>query len=184
MDRNNLVVTAYHEAGHAVLAWSCGIRVSEVSIVPNKDNLGRVRFSFTPSEQRARAEGDPMILRALSLVDLGGIAADYNHWKRFPNAEPAEIPTGHFDDQLKVRTRLALLGYHSETDFQAYLVAATRLIDQVDIWPVVDRVVTDLVSAGELNQSEIASFALLTPKIDKSFWDRIERVQKGFRDQA
>jgi len=32
--------TAYHEAGHAVVAWREGIRVNSISIVPEKDSQG------------------------------------------------------------------------------------------------------------------------------------------------
>jgi hypothetical protein len=33
---------AYHEAGHAVVAWVCGVRVKKVTIVPDERSLGHV----------------------------------------------------------------------------------------------------------------------------------------------
>jgi ATP-dependent Zn protease len=37
--------TAAHEAGHAVAAWSLGIKFIEISIVPNDDSEGRVTYT-------------------------------------------------------------------------------------------------------------------------------------------
>jgi ATP-dependent Zn protease len=63
-------ITAYHEAGHAVLALALGRPVQRVSIMPNDDHLGRCEFGksvFRPSEDWLERE---------ILISLGGIAAE------------------------------------------------------------------------------------------------------------
>ncbi len=37
-----LEATAYHEAGHAVMAWDEGIKINSISIVPDEKASGRI----------------------------------------------------------------------------------------------------------------------------------------------
>ena len=62
--------TAYHEAGHAVLALALGRPVHQVSVLPNQEYLGTCAFGkapFRPSEDWLERE---------ILIALGGIAAE------------------------------------------------------------------------------------------------------------
>src|SRR6266568_2584998 len=93
--RNGLDVTAYHEAGHVVAANLVGIAVAKVSILLENNCLGHVEFAFTPEQHSRIAEGEREILRSLTIIDLGGMAADYGHWKRSPDAQEDEAPTGN-----------------------------------------------------------------------------------------
>lgn len=64
------VVTAHHEAGHAVVALALGRPVDRVSVLPDRVNLGTCEFRkgvFRPSEDWLEREG---------LIALGGIAAE------------------------------------------------------------------------------------------------------------
>src|SRR5947208_587092 len=63
-------VTAYHEAGHAVIALALGRPVRHVSILPDREALGLCEFGksvFRPSEDWLERE---------ALIALGGIAAE------------------------------------------------------------------------------------------------------------
>jgi ATP-dependent Zn protease len=65
--------TAYHEAGHAVVALALGRSVHQVSILPNRDRLGVCEFrkpNLRPSEDWIERE---------ILISLGGIAAEARH---------------------------------------------------------------------------------------------------------
>lgn len=65
--------TAYHEAGHAVLALALGRQVHAVDILPNGERLGVCEFrkaAFRPSEDWIERE---------ILIALGGIAAEARH---------------------------------------------------------------------------------------------------------
>lgn len=62
--------TAYHEAGHAVLALALGRPVQRVSILPNQLRLGLCEFkkgSFRPTHDAIETE---------ILICLGGLAAE------------------------------------------------------------------------------------------------------------
>jgi Peptidase family M41 len=65
--------TAYHEAGHAVVALILGRPVDEVSVLANRDAIGVCKFGkarMRPSEDWQERE---------MLIALGGIAAEARH---------------------------------------------------------------------------------------------------------
>ena len=62
--------TAYHEAGHAVVALALDRPVHRVSVLPNRDRLGHCEFGkgrFRPTEDWLERE---------ILIALGGLAAE------------------------------------------------------------------------------------------------------------
>jgi hypothetical protein len=65
--------TAYHEAGHAVVALVLGRPVHRVSVLPNRDRLGQCEFGkgvFRPSEDWVERE---------AMISLAGLAAEARH---------------------------------------------------------------------------------------------------------
>jgi ATP-dependent Zn protease len=65
--------TAYHEAGHAVVALALGRPIHRVSILPNHERLGQCAFGkavFRPSQDWLEQE---------ILIALGGLAAEARH---------------------------------------------------------------------------------------------------------
>jgi len=65
--------TAYHEAGHAVVALALDRPVHRVSVLPNRERLGQCEFAkgrFRPSEDWVERE---------ILIALGGPAAEARH---------------------------------------------------------------------------------------------------------
>jgi len=70
MEQEHDEATAYHEAGHAVIALALGRPVQHVSILPDREALGLCEFGksvFRPSEDWLERE---------ALIALGGIAAE------------------------------------------------------------------------------------------------------------
>src|SRR5687767_13873734 len=70
MDPHHDETTAYHEAGHAVVALALGRPVHKVSILPDRELLGVCEFAkgmFRPSEDWLERE---------ALIALGGVAAE------------------------------------------------------------------------------------------------------------
>ena len=66
-------VTAYHEAGHAVVALCLDRPVHRVSVLPNRERLGQCEFGkgrFRPSEDSLERE---------ILIALAGLAAEARH---------------------------------------------------------------------------------------------------------
>jgi ATP-dependent Zn protease len=63
---SDLMATAYHQAAHAVVAWSQGIRITSASIVPTKRSDGHATLkhllarsqldSSTSDAERLKAE--------------------------------------------------------------------------------------------------------------------------------
>ncbi len=73
MDPPHDEATAYHEAGHAVMALALGRPVHRVSILADRERLGRCEFRkgvFRPSEDWLERE---------ALIALGGLAAEARH---------------------------------------------------------------------------------------------------------
>jgi ATP-dependent Zn protease len=65
--------TAYHEAGHAVVALALGRPVQRVSVLPDRVHLGQCEFrkgEFRPTEDWLERE---------MLIALAGIAAEARH---------------------------------------------------------------------------------------------------------
>ena len=65
--------TAFHEAGHAVVALALGRPVHRVSVLPNRERLGQCEFG----KGRVRPTED-WIEREM-LIALGGLAAEARH---------------------------------------------------------------------------------------------------------
>ena len=82
-ERRNRIRTAYHEAGHAVIAAVYGFWPHRVTIVsdPEKDQRGETRIKVSSSLYRI-----PHELTALMIFELAGMAAQ-NRYSRRRDAE-------------------------------------------------------------------------------------------------
>lgn len=144
MQRDQLTVATYHEAGHAVMAMANGFRVLEIS---NVAGVGRgfVRW----------ASPDPMTnddrWRSL-LVLAAGMAADFIHWDMH-GGDRNEASLGHLDDQRQAREHLLALG--EELDFVAISACAGRFLRRQDVWEWVEAFADLMSAAGTINGSEI-----------------------------
>lgn len=79
-DNQNLI-TAYHEAGHAILAWKNGYEVQRITIRPRKDFLGATHFLGDEGSHNMSLAA----IREGIQVSLGGICAE-------------KIMLGHYED--------------------------------------------------------------------------------------
>ena len=73
MEQPHDEITAYHEAGHAVVALALGRPIHQVSVLPNRERLGECEFGkgvFRPSEDWLERE---------ILIALAGMAAEARH---------------------------------------------------------------------------------------------------------
>ncbi len=70
---SDVIATAYHEAGHAVIALALGRAVQRVSIVPGRGWLGRCEF------QKGRVRPSEDWLESEILISLAGAAAEARH---------------------------------------------------------------------------------------------------------
>ena len=112
-----LEATAYHEAGHAVMAWFLNVRVDKVSISPERDSLGhcshekivRGRNPELDDSPRSRDQKEKEILVALA----GGIAQrlfNRRSWRRL-----------HVEEDWRKAEALACHVCGSSEQVEAYL---------------------------------------------------------------
>ncbi len=133
-------ITAYHEAGHAVVALALGRPVQRVSILPTSDHLGRCEFRkpvVRPTDDWLEQE---------ILIFLAGLAAEAKH-------------TGDYSwdgarrDCLHVR-RLAVkrAGEKQAERLQRRLLSKVEhMLAQEDHWRAVERIVAELLRCGVIS---------------------------------
>jgi hypothetical protein len=146
------LATAYHEAGHAVIAWKSGIKVKSVTIVPGDGFDGQVdqasplrgiNLEFDGSDRaRIRAEAAIVISLAEPLAQ-----------RRF---SPRSWHSYHGATDHAVVTELAMRVSGSQEQMQAF-VYWLRLVarDMVALlWPIIEKVAAALIERNTLSAEE------------------------------
>jgi ATP-dependent Zn protease len=132
--------TAYHEAGHAVVALSLGTPIQRVSILPNGQRLGQCEFGkavFRPSEDW---------LEHQILIALGGIAAEARHTGNY-------AWEGAVHDRRHVR-RLAVqrAGERRAERLERRLLAKVEnLLANEGYWQAVELIAAELLRCGSIS---------------------------------
>lgn len=136
VDADDERATAFHEAGHAVIAITLGRPVEKVTIERNSMRLGQVQMS--------KRRGQPIkdTLEAQALILLAGVVAEARIVGRYnwPGAQ---------QDMIGVRQ---LARYRGATDKQVerlqqrWLDKTEHLVDDPDTWLAIERVAEELVA--------------------------------------
>jgi hypothetical protein len=133
-------LTAYHEAGHAVIALVLDRPVHRVSVLPNRERLGQCEFGkgvFRPSEDSLERE---------ILIALAGFAAESRHTGTY--AMDAA------DRDLRYVRRL-VLQRKSERAAPRYeermLAKVEALLDDDAIWRAVELIAAELMKQGVIS---------------------------------
>ncbi|MFM8271386.1 MAG: cell division protein FtsH [Gemmata sp.] len=131
--------TAYHEAGHAVVALALGRTVHKVSALPNRERLGEVRFGT-----HAKATAD-WVEREI-LIALGGMAAEAKRTGTYARDEATH--------DLRFVRRLAL-ERKSDRQVERYEL---RMLDKVEYmlgdegtWKAVELIAAELMKHGTIS---------------------------------
>ncbi len=143
--RDQQMITAYHEAGHAVMAMSCGFHVGRISIRPNDSNLGHVAYGL-PEELT------PEIRRKDVLVCCAGLAADAIHsrlWSQENEVLDEADPMGYLEDQRRGRDHLPMIG--GDETFEDYLALTMWYLRSPERWKIVEEIVFFLLGAGAID---------------------------------
>ena len=134
------LLTAYHEAGHAVMALICGRPVHKVSVRPNATRLGQCEF-----KKGVQRPSDDWI-ETVILIALAGAAAEELH---------AGTPDwrGAGRDLLAVRKLAALRAGErgAERLSKRLYQKATYTLSDEQSWAAVERVALELMKAGEIS---------------------------------
>jgi ATP-dependent Zn protease len=132
--------TAYHEAGHAVLALALGRPVHGVSVLPNRDRLGVCEFRkgvYRPSEDWVERE---------ILIALGGIAAEALHTGNHAWDE-AERDLQYVRGLTEQRA-----GRRQAERLERRLLAkAEHLLAKPEHWQAVELIAAELLRCGEIS---------------------------------
>ena len=133
-------VTAYHEAGHAVVALALGRPVHRVSVLPNRDRLGQCEVrkgAFRPTDDWLERE---------ILISLAGMAAEARHTGAYGWAEA--------DRDLRHVRRL-VLQRTSERQAERYerrmLAKVEHLLADDGHWRAVELIAAELVKQGVIS---------------------------------
>jgi len=152
MSTRSLRSTAFHEAGHAVMAYLQRVPFRQVSVVPYADTLGRVLMGAWPDwantdccEYRERAAYDYFLRRAR--VSLAGQIAEAHHLGRSPRSgmdiDNSQVADGALHLCRGVEdTANAMLE-------RLYVDTRGRLTSPL-VWPAVERLADALVERTTL----------------------------------
>jgi hypothetical protein len=140
MEKGHDEATAFHEAGHAVVALALGRPVHRVSVLPNRDRLGQCEFAkgrFKPSED---------VLEREILISLAGLAAEARRTGKY-HLDGADHDLRH--------VRRLVLERKSERAAPRY---EERLLNKVEallhddgIWRAVELIAAELVKHGVIS---------------------------------
>jgi ATP-dependent Zn protease len=132
--------TAYHEAGHAVIALALGRAVDRVTIVPDQQHAGLCEFhkgSVRPSEDWLERE---------ILIALGGIAAEARHTGTYAWDGAAR------DEQVVRNLTVQRAGERRAGRLQRRLLAKVEhLLAREDHWRAVEIIAAELVRLGTIS---------------------------------
>jgi len=132
--------TAYHEAGHAVVALALGRPVQRVSVLPDRVHLGLCEFgkgAFRPTED---------LLEREMLIALGGVAAEARHTDNY--AWDGAARDLHYVRLLAVQRA----GERRAQKLERRLLAKVEhLLAQEGHWRAVELIATELLRYGAIS---------------------------------
>ncbi len=132
--------TAYHEAGHAVIALAHDRPVHRVSVLPNRDRLGHCEFGkgvFRPSEDALERE---------ILIALAGLAAEARRTGTYAMAEA--------ERDLRHVRRLALQRKSERTAAryeERMLAKVEAMLGEEATWKAVESIAAELLKHGVIS---------------------------------
>jgi ATP-dependent Zn protease len=133
--------TAYHEAGHAVVALALGRPVHRVSILADRERLGTCEFGkpvFRPSEDWLERE---------ALIALGGLAAE----ARFTGVYALDGAARDRQYVASLALQRAGNARKAERLERRLLSKVEHLLTQEDNWRSVERIAAELLRAGSIS---------------------------------
>jgi ATP-dependent Zn protease len=132
--------TAYHEAGHAVVALALGRPVSRVTIIPDQKRAGLCEFrkgTFRPSDDWLERE---------ILIALGGVAAEARYTGNYAWDGAAR------DERFVRSLAVQRAGERRAARLQRRLLAKVEhLLAQEENWRAVEAIAAELLRAGTIS---------------------------------
>lgn len=160
---------AYHEAGHAVVAWALKRPVHSISIIPDKRHVGRLPQNEASADERAttQAEREHDVMVLLAGVEAESLLTqDHDWWGADDDRQMAErLIADLVRDGLVIEPadeREAELRAHAEGDEARYCWTALQartyaLARQLPVRSAVAALVHALLAAQELSAQQVTS---------------------------
>lgn len=145
LPREQVDITTYHEAGHAVMAMAHGFVVTEMTNIASDAGMGYVKWQTPSPVTTASRIGTVLVLAA-------GMAADFIHWKRSGGAVNEDC-MGHRSDREQAEVHLAALG--DDGQFDIYLAMAIRFLNVPSVWELVELFAGLMTAVGTINGREL-----------------------------
>ena len=170
MERSQSAITAYHEAGHAVLAMANGFRVSEIASSSDEFGHGHVIYSYPKN---------PSYMDRLRIVIIAaaGAAADFCNWDAEMTRQGGvstgdECIRGIGSDVASAHRQLSEIG--DPGSFEDYVGVAMAFLKRPEIWHWVELFGESMQKIQLLNGQVVLERAFnQVPKISEAevlFW--------------
>jgi hypothetical protein len=177
-------LTAYHEAGHTVMATACGWRVKSVTIRPGKFNVGDKRLvAHLQGEAKrgrrfvvrghtnvpdlvalgtfgiaiSKPQSDRVLLLKWSLWSLGGVCAEMEY-----SGSRRALTKGQMVDMEDFGSKLGALGLKGEAK---RILNVARMMTK-RYWPYITAIAEALLEQETLTARKINSTLGAMPKIE------------------
>jgi len=129
------IATAYHEAGHAVVALVLGRPVHRVSILPNHLRLGQCEL------RKGAARPSPDVLERDVLILLGGPAAEARYTGRYDwDAADCDLRAMRSLTEMRAASQRQV-----ERLERRMLDKAEHLLDRPGVWGATQRIAEELL---------------------------------------
>ena len=166
MKRNKALESiAYHEAGHAVVAWRVGVEAKSLSIISEPGSKGRYIHKPYFTDITPEYDTSPRAERRLKNMVLVCFAGEIAQ-RRFNSGEWRDYHGERdFDQAVDLLNYLA----GSEDDLQAHINAihlqAQQMVEDPSVWLCIGALAAALLEHGELSGTE-------TVRIIRDAWKR------------
>lgn len=165
LPREQIDITTYHEAGHAVMAMAHGFVVTEMTNVASDAGMGYVKWQTPPLLTTASRISTVLILAA-------GMAADFIHWEHSGRATNEDCLGGN-GDREEAEVHLAALG--DDGQFDIYLMVAIRFLRTPSVWELVEFFAGLMKTEGTINGHKLMQRA--TERVPKFSTDYLDFLQ-------
>ncbi len=132
---SQLIATAYHEAGHAVVALSLGRAIEKCTIVRNSIRLGAVQLG------RGRGQRQQDFFEIEAMILLGGLVSEAKH--------TGQYNWGGAQQDLRSLRRLSLSRVNTDQQVERLekrlLDKTTHHVELPGLWEAIEVVVAELI---------------------------------------
>lgn len=141
--------TAYHEAGHFIVAHALGMKPRRVTIARRGESLGRVHCAPGYATDGSSAEGDDERMEHDAIYSLAGYLAE----KRFSESADVEMARHDLEHAGELAERLSGSAAEVERRYNALMARAAEAVEKN--WPQIEKVAGALLERRTLSRKDV-----------------------------